>query len=167
MYLSFFFKDIFGFGARKLFEDKYKVVLFDYIGSGKSDITYYNDERHNRLQGYADDVLSICKELQLKDVIFVGHSVSCMIGLLAAIRQPELFSKLIMISPSPCYINDGNYMGGLERKQVDQLFETMERNLIEWASFLGPAIIGNPDRPELGEEMKERFCQADYEITKK
>jgi sigma-B regulation protein RsbQ len=151
----------------KPFEDKYKVVLFDYIGSGKSDITCYNDQRHNSLHGYADDVLTICKDLQLRDVIFVGHSVSCMIGLLAAIRQPGLFSHLIMVSPSPCYINEGNYKGGFERRQVDQLFETMERNFIEWASFLGPAIVGNTDRPELGEEMKERFCQADYEITKK
>ena|SRR5688500_9876448 len=149
------------------FEDKYKVILFDYIGSGKSDITYYNKERHSALQGYADDVLTICKDLQLQDVIFIGHSVSCMIGMLAAIRQPELFSQLIMISPSPCYINDGDYKGGFERKQVDELFETMEHNLIEWASFLGPAIMGNPDKPELGEEMKERFCQGDAEITKK
>ena len=148
------------------FEDKYKVILFDYIGSGKSDISYYNKERHSSLQGYADDVLTICKALQLQDIVFVGHSVSCMIGMLAAIREPELFSQLIMISPSPSYINDGNYKGGFERKQIDELFETMEHNLIEWASFLGPAIMGNPDKPELGEEMKERFCEGDHEITK-
>ena len=149
------------------FEDKYKVILFDYIGSGRSDISYYDKDRHSTLQGYADDVLTICKALQLRDVIFVGHSVSSMIGMLAAIRQPALFAQLIMITPSPCFINDGDYKGGFERRQVDQLFETMEHNLIEWASFLGPAIMGNPNKPELGEEMKERFCQGDQEITKK
>ncbi len=148
------------------FENDYKIVLFDYVGAGKSDISAYNKERYSSLQGYAQDVLDICEELQLRDTIFVGHSVSSMIGLLAAVEHPGYFAELIMVGPSPCYINDGDYKGGFERKDIEGLLETMEKNYIGWANFLAPNIMGNKDRPELGEELKDSFCSTDPLIAR-
>ena len=133
------------------FEDDYRVVLFDYVGSGKSDLSAYNEERYSNLNGYAQDILEICEVLKLRDTIFVGHSVSSMIGLLAAIKRPEYFSKLILIGPSPCYINEPGYTGGFQRKDIEELLDTMDKNYIGWANFLAPAIMKNPDRPELAE----------------
>jgi sigma-B regulation protein RsbQ len=143
------------------FEDDYRIILFDYVGAGKSDWSKYNPERYSSLQGYAQDVLEICEELQLTDVIFVGHSVSSMIGLLAAIEKPEFFSNIIMVGPSPCYINNEGYVGGFEKKDIEGLLETMEKNYIGWANFLAPAIMGNKERPELGEELTQSFCSTD------
>ena len=151
----------------KSFEKDYRVVLFDFIGSGKSDLSYYDEHRHASLHGYAEDLLNICRENKLTDIILIAHSVSCMIGMLAAIREPALFSKIIMIAPSPCFFNDGDYKGGFDKRELEKLLNMMEENFIKWASFLGPAIMGNPERPELGEELKERFCSIDHEITKK
>jgi sigma-B regulation protein RsbQ len=148
------------------FESAYKIVLFDYVGSGNSDVSFYNEERYSSLNGYATDVLEICKELNLSNVIFVGHSVSSMIGLLAAIERPSVFSKLIMIGPSPCYINDKDYSGGFEKSDIEGLLETMEKNYIGWANFLAPAVMGNKDRPELGEELTASFCSTDPVIAK-
>jgi sigma-B regulation protein RsbQ len=148
------------------FENEYKIILFDYVGAGKSDKEAYNPERYTSLQGYARDVLDICEELQLRDTIFVGHSVSSMIGLLAAIEQPGYFEKLIMVGPSPCYINHGDYRGGFERKDIEELLDTMEKNYIGWANFLAPNIMGNSDRPHLGEELTESFCSTDPLIAK-
>ncbi|HZH01083.1 MAG TPA: alpha/beta hydrolase [Flavisolibacter sp.] len=149
------------------FENDYQIILFDYVGSGKSDITAYNAERYASLHGYAKDVLEICEELDLKDVVFVGHSVSAMIGALAAIESPQYFSKLIMVGPSPSYINDGNYIGGFERKDIEGLLETMEKNYIGWANFLAPNIMGNKERPHLGEELTESFCSTDPVIARR
>lgn len=148
------------------FEADYKIILFDYVGAGKSDVSAYNPERYASLQGYATDVLEICDELQLKNIIFVGHSVSCMIGLLAALENPGCFEKLIMIGPSPSYINDGTYKGGFERQDIEELLETMEKNYIGWANFLAPNIMGNSDRPQLGEELTESFCSTDPVIAR-
>ncbi|WP_207493341.1 alpha/beta fold hydrolase [Aridibaculum aurantiacum] len=149
------------------FEENYKIILFDYVGSGKSDLSFYNRERYGNLNGYSEDVLEICEELELTDVIFVGHSVSSMIGLLAAIKQPERFSKLIMVGPSARYINDlPSYIGGFEKKDIEELLETMEKNYIGWANFLAPAIMKNPDKPELGEELAESFCSTDPVIAR-
>lgn len=148
------------------FENDYKIVLFDYVGAGKSDASAYNKERYATLYGYAKDVLEIGEELHLRNAIFVGHSVSAMIGLLAAIEEPAYFSRLIMIGPSPSYINDGDYKGGFERKDIEGLLETMEKNYIGWANFLAPAIMGNKDRPQLGEELTESFCSTDPVIAR-
>lgn len=148
------------------FEADYRIVLFDYVGAGKSGKQFYNPERYASLHGYAQDVLDICQELDLKDVIFVGHSVSAMIGLLAAIDSPHYFKKMVMVGPSPCYLNDGNYVGGFTRNDIEGLLETMEKNYIGWANFLAPNIIGNAHRPELGAELTESFCSTDPLIAR-
>ncbi|MBA2498490.1 MAG: alpha/beta hydrolase [Chitinophagaceae bacterium] len=147
------------------FEDDYRIILFDYVGSGKSDYASYNPERYQSLQGYAQDILDICEALDLQNVILVAHSVSSMIGLLAAIEKPSRFSHLIMVGPSPCYINKDGYIGGFEHKDIEGLLETMEKNYIGWANFLAPQIMGNADRPELGQELTDSFCSTDPVIA--
>ena len=149
------------------FMDDYKVVLFDYVGSGKSDVHAYDAHRYATLDGYAQDLLDVIRTLDLRDIIFVGHSVSCMIGVLAANQEPDRFERLILIGPSPRYINEGTYVGGFERKDIEGLFEMMDRNFIGWANFLAPAIIKNSDRPELGEELTESFCSTDPVIARR
>ena len=149
------------------FEDDYRIVLFDYVGSGKSDWSAYDPERYSSLDGYARDVLEICRELDLRDVIFVGHSVSSMVGILAANQEPERFSDLILIGPSPRYINEAGYVGGFERADIEGLLDTMERNYLGWASFLTPVIMKNPDRPELTKELEASFCSTDPEIARR
>jgi sigma-B regulation protein RsbQ len=148
------------------FEDDYKLIAFDYVGSGKSDLKAYNPERYGNLNGYAMDVLEVCEAVEAKDIIFVGHSVSSMIGLLAAIKKPSYISDLIFIGPSPCYINDREYKGGFERKDIEELLDTMDKNYIGWANFLAPAIMKNPERPELAQELTESFCSTDPKIAR-
>ncbi|MCF0060253.1 alpha/beta hydrolase [Dyadobacter chenwenxiniae] len=148
------------------FEKDYKIVLFDYVGSGGSDNTAYNPERYDSLNGYAQDVLDICNALDLKDCVFVGHSVSCIIGLLASIKDPERFSSLVMVGPSAKYIDEPGYLGGFSKQDIEELLDTMEKNYIGWANFLGPAIMQNDDRPELAEELTESFCSTDPVIAR-
>ncbi|HSI12188.1 MAG TPA: alpha/beta hydrolase [Chthoniobacter sp.] len=148
------------------FGDDYQVTLFDYVGSGKSDWSAYDRQRYSTLEGYAQDLLDVCTALDLRDVIFVGHSVSCIIGILAANAAPERFSNLILIGPSPRYINDGDYVGGFERADIQGLLDMMERNYLGWASFLTPVIMKNPERPELARELKTSFCSTDPEISR-
>jgi sigma-B regulation protein RsbQ len=143
------------------FEDDYRIVLFDYVGAGKSDLSAYDASRYADLNGYASDVLEVCNALDLHDVIFVGHSVSSMVGVLAANREPERFARLVLIGPSPRYVNDDGYVGGFERADIEGLLETMDKNYIGWANYLAPAIMKNPDRPELGAELTESFCSTD------
>jgi sigma-B regulation protein RsbQ len=150
------------------FENGYQVVLFDYVGSGRSDVRAYNPERYSSLHGYAEDILDICGALELKDVILVGHSVSGMIGLLAAIREPGLFQRLVLVSPSPRYINEPpDYVGGFERRDIEELLETMDKNYIGWANFLAPMVMKNPERPELTGELTESFCSTDPIIARR
>lgn len=149
------------------FENDYKVVLFDYVGAGKSDISAYNSERYASLNGYAEDILDVCHALELKNVILVGHSVSSMTSLLAAIREPELFQKLVLVGPSPRYINDlPDYVGGFEQEDIEGLLDTMDRNFIGWASFMAPTTMKNPDKPELTRELEESFCSTDPTIAR-
>jgi sigma-B regulation protein RsbQ len=149
------------------FEDDYKIVLFDYVGSGKSDLSAYNHERYADLNGYAEDILDVCRALQLRDVILVGHSVSSMTGLLSAIVEPEIFHSIIYIGPSPRYINDEPfYRGGFEKSDIEELLETMDKNYIGWANFLAPAIMKNPDHPELSKELTDSFCSTDPKIAR-
>ena len=150
------------------FEADYRIVLFDYVGSGKSDLSAYDPERYSSLDGYAQDVLDVCHALELRDVIFVGHSVSSMIGVLAANREPTLFDRLVMVGPSPRYINDApDYTGGFDRADIEGLLETMEKNYIGWANFLGPVVMQNSDRPELAAELTESFCSTDPVIARR
>jgi sigma-B regulation protein RsbQ len=150
----------------KEFEADYRVILFDYVGSGHSDIAAYDAKRYSSLEGYSQDVLDVIRALDLRDIVFVGHSVSGMIGVLAANEEPDRFEQLILIGPSPRYINDEQYIGGFERKDIDGLFEMMDRNFLGWANFLAPAIMKNPDRPELGEELTASFCSTDPIIAR-
>jgi sigma-B regulation protein RsbQ len=150
------------------FEADYKIVLFDYVGSGKSDPAAYATERYADLHGYARDVTEICDALDLKDVIFVGHSVSSMIGVLTAIERPELFKRLIQIVPSPCYINEPpDYVGGFDRADIEGLLDMMDKNYVGWANFLAPVIMKNDERPELGAELETSFCSIDPAIARR
>ncbi len=148
------------------FEDRYRVVLFDHVGAGKSDLSAYDRRRHSSLEGYADDVLEICAALELERVVFVGHSVSAMIGVLAAIREPERFDRLVLVGPSPCYVDDGDYVGGFTRDDIDELLDSLDSNYLGWSSAMAPVIMGNPDRPELGEELTNSFCATDPDIAR-
>jgi sigma-B regulation protein RsbQ len=149
------------------FADDYRIVLFDYVGSGKSDLGAYDSHRYSTLDGYAQDVLDVCHALELENVIFVGHSVSGMVGILAAIREPSLFDQLVLVGPSPRYINDAAYVGGFERKDIEELLDTMDKNYIGWANFLAPAIMKNPDHPELAAELTASFCSTDPVIARR
>lgn len=150
------------------FEDDYRVVLFDYVGAGGSDLAAYDPERYATLDGYAGDVLDVCHALDLRDVVFVGHSVSSMIGVLAARREPDRFARIVMVGPSPRYINDApDYVGGFDRADIEGLLETMDKNYVGWANFLAPAIMANPDRPELGAELEASFCSTDPVIARR
>jgi sigma-B regulation protein RsbQ len=148
------------------FVDDHRVVLFDTVGAGHSDLAAYDRDRYSSLQGYADDVLEIISELDLQDVIYVGHSVAAMVGVLAARREPQRFAKLVLIGPSPRYINDGDYVGGFTAEDIEGLLESLDSNYLGWSSAMAPVIMGNPDRSELGEELTNSFCRTDPEIAK-
>jgi len=148
------------------FQQDYKIILFDHVGAGNSDIAAFDRRRYQTLAGYSEDVLEICHALDLRNVTFVGHSVSSMIGVLAAIREPELFENLILVGPSPRYINDVSYVGGFERPEIDGLLDMLDQNYLGWASTMAPAIMANGDRPELAAELENSFCRTDPQIAK-
>ncbi|HZG36379.1 MAG TPA: alpha/beta hydrolase [Gaiellaceae bacterium] len=148
------------------FADDHRIVLFDHVGAGRSDLSAYDRTKYDSLAGYADDVLELCRELELHHVIFVGHSVSSMIGVLAATREPERFSKLVLVGPSPRYVNDGDYVGGFTRQDVDELLDSLDSNYLGWSQALAPVIIGAEQPEELKEELTNSFCSTDPEIAK-
>jgi len=148
------------------FAADFKTVVFDHVGAGRSDLAAYNRDKYASLDGYADDVVALCDALDLKDVVFVGHSVSAMIGVLAAARRPGLFSHMIMICPSPRYVDDADYVGGFARADIDELLEFLDANHLGWSTTMAPVIMGNPDRPELAEELSNSFCTTDPEIAR-
>lgn len=148
------------------FEEDYKVILFDYLGHGQSDVSAYDARKYDTLNGYADDLLQICEALDLRDVILVGHSVSASIGILAALRQPQRFQKLILVGPSPCYIDEGDYVGGFTRASIEELLQFLDSNHLGWSSAMAPAIMGNPDRPELGAELANSFCRTNPDVAR-
>jgi sigma-B regulation protein RsbQ len=149
------------------FEEDYKIVLFDLVGAGRSDLSAYDEKKYASLAGYATDVIDIIRDLELKDVIFVGHSVSAMIGVLASIEAPKLFQSLILVGPSARYINDGDYVGGFTETQIEELLQFLDSNHMGWSAAMAPAIMGNPNRPELGQELTNSFCRTDPDIAKK
>lgn len=147
------------------FEDDYRIVLYDHVGAGNSDLGAYTANKYASLGGYATDLLEICEAEQLSRAIFVGHSVSAMIGVLAAIREPDRFERLILIGPSPRYVNDGEYFGGFGREEIDGLLEFLDRNYMGWSTTMAPVIMGNPERPELAAELTSSFCRTDPKIA--
>ncbi|CAH1197251.1 alpha/beta hydrolase [Paenibacillus sp. JJ-223] len=149
------------------FEEKYKVILFDFVGSGRSDIQAYDPSRYHDLNGYAQDILDICSALELQDAILVGHSVGATIGMLASIQRPDYFERLVLIGPSARYMNDlPDYIGGFEREDLVALLDMMDLNFQGWANYLAPVIMGNADRPELSEELETSFCATDPKIAR-
>jgi sigma-B regulation protein RsbQ len=148
------------------FEDEFRTVLFDHVGAGGSDLTAYDPTKYATLSGYADDVVEIGRSLGLTQAVFVGHSVSAMIGVLASIKDPALFESLVLVGPSPRYVDDEGYVGGFKREQIDELLDFLTDNHMGWSAAMGPAIMGNPDRPELSEELVNSFCRTDPDIAK-
>ena len=149
------------------FADTHKIILFDHVGNGRSDLSAYDEKRYSTLDGYAQDVLAIIHELDLYDVVFVGHSVSAMIGVLAAVEEPERFDRLVLIGPSPRYIDEGDYVGGFSHQDIEEMLESLDSNYLGWSSAMAPVIMGNPDRPELGTELTNSFCRTDPEIARR
>ena len=147
------------------FADSHRVVLFDHVGAGQSDRSAYDRRKYATLDGYATDVLEICRALELSRVIFVGHSVSAMIGVLAAKREPGLFRALVLVGPSPRYIDDDGYVGGFSTQDIEGLLTSLDSNYLGWSSTMAPVIVGNADRPELGGELTNSFCRTDPEIA--
>jgi sigma-B regulation protein RsbQ len=148
------------------FASEFRTVLFDHVGAGGSDLKAYEKAKYSTLQGYADDLIEIGREVGLRDAVFVGHSVSSMIGALAAQKAPGMFGKLVMVGPSARYIDDDDYVGGFSAAQIEELLQFLEANHMGWSAQMAPAIMGNPDRPELGEELTNSFCRTDPDIAK-
>jgi sigma-B regulation protein RsbQ len=148
------------------FRDRYRTVLYDLVGSGGSDLSAYDFNKYGALQGHADDVNEIIAEVGGGPVVFVGHSVSAMIGMLANISAPERFVSQIMVGPSPCYINDGDYVGGFTRPDIDGLLDTLESNYLGWSSTMAPLIMGAPEQPQLAIDLTNSFCRTDPDIAK-
>jgi sigma-B regulation protein RsbQ len=148
------------------FEARFRVLAFDLVGSGGSDLAAYDKARYGTLHGYVDDLLAMLDAFAPGPVIFVGHSVSAMIGLLATVAAPQRFAAQIMIGPSPCYVNDGHYIGGFTREDIDDLLATVESNYLGWSSAMAPAIMGAPNEPQLGVELTNSFCRTDPDIAK-
>ena len=149
------------------FEATHRVVLLDHVGAGGSDTSAYDPVRHGRLEGYAQDVVEVVEALHVPPVVFVGHSVSAMIGALAAAERPELFDRLVLVCPSPRYVDDGDYVGGFSQAEIDELLETMDGNYLGWSHHVAPVIMGVPDRPELAEELASSFCRSDPAIARR
>ena len=148
------------------FEDDYRIVLFDHVGAGNSDHSAYSHARHDSLRAYADDVLELLGELELRNVVFVGHSVSSVIGVLAAAEQPERFARLVLVGPSPRYIDEEGYVGGFTREDIDGLLESLDSNYLGWAQAMAPVIMGAGQAPELQDELTNSFCRTDPEIAR-
>ena len=149
------------------FADRYRLVLFDYVGAGGSDLAAYDPDRYATLSGYAQDVVDVCEALDLRDAVFVGHSVSSMIGVLAADAAPERVGALVLVGPSPRYIDENGYVGGFTEEDIDGLLASLDSNYLGWSSAMAPVIVANPDRPELGAELTASFCRTDPEIQKR
>lgn len=144
----------------------FQIVLMDHVGSGASDRKVWNDRKYSSLDGYADDIVGILRDLELRDVVFVGHSVAAIIGVLAVIREPDRIAKLVMITPSPCYIDDDGYHGGFSKSEIEELLESLELNYLGWSHAMAPVIMGNTDRPELADELEASFCRTDPDCAR-
>lgn len=151
----------------RLLGAKYKIILFDYVGCGQSDLRAFEKNRYSNLLGYSLDIIEICEELNLSHVVFVGHSVSSIIGMHAAIKSPETFSELIMVCPSPCFLNfPPDYEGGFEKEDLEELINLMDKNYIGWANYLAPLVMGQNNDNELIKELEQSFCSTDPQFAK-
>lgn len=150
----------------KTFESDFQVILFDHVGAGNSDISAYDRDRYASLDGYAADIVEICAELDLHGVTFVGHSVAAMMGVLASIAAPDRIARLILVAPSPRFINDDAYVGGFSESDIRDLLDSMDSNYQGWSVALAPTVMGNADRPELGAELTASFCRTDPDIAR-
>ncbi|MDX6229772.1 MAG: sigma-B regulation protein RsbQ [Frankiales bacterium] len=148
------------------FADRFRVLTFDNMGAGGADPAGYDPVRHDSLDGYAEDVVQLCGELGVHDAVFVGHSVSSMIGALATIKAPGMFSRLVMVSPSARFIDEGDYVGGFTEPDIAELLDSLDSNYLGWSGAMAPVIMGNPDRPELGEELAASFCRTDPAVAR-
>jgi sigma-B regulation protein RsbQ len=148
------------------FEEAYKIILLDLVGAGNSNLSAYDPEKYSDLRGYAHDIIEIAQELELKDIIYVGHSVSALIGIIASQKAPGLFKSLVLVGPSPCYINDGDYYGGFTKPQIEELLESLDDNHLGWSMAMAPAIMGNAERKELGDELANSFCRTNPDIAR-
>ncbi|MCX5399452.1 alpha/beta fold hydrolase [Streptomyces sp. NBC_00102] len=146
--------------------ENYRVVLFDYVGSGGSDLSEWSEERYSSMRGYAQDVVEVCEELDLERAVFVGHSVSAMVGVLAAREAPDRIGALVMVTPSPRYIDEDGYRGGFSAEDIDELLTSLELNYLGWSATMAPLIMGNPDRPSLGQELTDSFCATDPDMAR-
>ena len=140
---------------------RFRLILFDHVGCGASDPSAWDPKRYEALQGYADDILGIVRELDVREVVFVGHSVAAMMGVLAVSTDPSPFARLVLLTPSPCYVDDGDYRGGFSRTDIDELLESLESNYLGWSRSIAPVIMGAPDQPELSDELTDSFCRTD------
>lgn len=151
----------------KLLDPKYQAITFDYVGCGRSDLNAYRSKDYDSLDAYADDLIGILDALELQDIEYIGHSVSAVIGMLASIKRPDLFAHIMGIGPSPCYIDHApDYYGGFSRQDIDELLNMMERNYFEWAGYLAPLVMGNPEQPELSDDLKESFIATPPEVAR-
>jgi sigma-B regulation protein RsbQ len=148
------------------FGDDHRIVLLDHVGAGESDLSAYDPARYDSLDQYATDVIEVCEALEMTDIVYVGHSVSAMIGVLAGVRRPDLFDRIVLVSPSPRFIDDDGYTGGFSHADVAELLTSLDSNYLGWASAMAPVVMGAPDRPELGEELHSSFCRTDPEIAR-
>lgn len=152
--------------VRPAFNATYRTIAFDHVGAGNSDLSAFEPDKYSSLAGYAQDILEIIDHLDLHDIIFVGHSVAAMMAMLAAIERPERFSSLVMLCPSPCYIDEPGYVGGFTRVDLEELLEVVDSNFLGWSRQAAPSIMGNAERPELGEELGNSFCRTDPDIAR-
>ncbi|MCZ2821101.1 alpha/beta hydrolase [Modestobacter sp. VKM Ac-2977] len=148
------------------FEVDHQAVTFDHVGFGHSDLSAYDPVKYNSLRGYAADVVEVMRDLELTDAVFVGHSVSAMIGVLAYAQAPELFGAMVMVGPSARYVDDGEYVGGFSRAQIKDLLDNLDANHLGWSAAMAPVIMGNPDRPELAAELTNSFCRTDPDVAR-
>jgi len=149
------------------FESDYKIVVFDYVGAGQSDLSAYEENKYGSLNGYAQDIVDICTTLDLKNVVFIGHSVSSMIGILALKLEPQRFEKIIFIGPSPCYLNKPGYEGGMDAEDLEDLLDVMDSNYLGWSATLAPLIMGEQNSPEFAASLTASFCATDPSIARK
>lgn len=145
----------------------FRIIQFDYVGSGNSDVSAFDVEKYSSLEGYAEDIIDICQVFELEKITLVGHSVSSMIGLIASVKAPQYFENIVMVCPSPCFLNQPpDYLGGFDRADLEELIELMDKNYIGWANYLGPLVMGAENSVEMIKELSDSFCSTDPIIAK-